>query len=412
MKVTRAGALSCALGLYVTFSAVSVPAAEQPAVENRQVADALTEAKELADGKKWDAALAALRRAQQVPGKSAYAEYKIEEFTGYVLAQQRRYGDAASVFARLAESDQAPRADVERHLSTAAQLYLQTRQYSKAAELAKRALRMRPGDLRLLELSGEAQYLAREFKGAAKTLQLLVATTERKGDKPQERWLQLMLDSYYKLDDREAVAATWDALLRHYPKQKYWEAVLDDKIASVDSQPLEFGYRRLMFDLGLLTEAADYEELAMRAIDVGLPGEAVRVMKAALDPATLSLAESKRAHFRRVLRYAEDQVAKERATLEALAESAESAATGQPSVELGRAYLGYGRYDEAISALRSGIEKGNLENADRARVDLGIAYLNNDETEQATRTFAQVEAGSEWRDLAELWSLRATTGER
>jgi Tfp pilus assembly protein PilF len=381
-------------------------AADKPAVENRQVADALTEAKTLADKKQWEAALAAVKRAQQVPDKSPYAEYKIDEFMGYILTQQHKYGDAAAVFARLADSSQASREDVDRHLSTAAQLYLQAKQYPKAAKLATRALETNRGDARLLELSGESRYLAGDYEGAARTMQQLVKATERSGGTPREKWLKIILDSYYKLDDRDQAAAAWDALLRHYPKQEYWEAVLDQKLAQVDSDTLEFGYRRLMFELGLMSDDGDYEELAMRAIDVGLPGEAVRVLNAGLDNGALS--SSDRPHFHRILKYAEDQFAKERATVAALAERAQTADSGTPSVALGRFYLGDARYDEAISALRRGIEKGNLDRPDQARIDLGIAYLGNDQAEQATKTFAQVDVNSEWRDLAELWSLHAT----
>jgi tetratricopeptide (TPR) repeat protein len=234
-----------------------------------------------------------------------------------------------------------------------------------------------------------------------------VVSTEKGGGTPREKWLQLILDSYYKLEDRDGITAAWEGLLHHYPKQRYWQAVLDQKIASADSEPLEFGYRRLMFELGVLTGDADYEELAMRAIDVGLPSEAVRVLEAGFDSG--ALAGSRRAHFRRMLEYAEEQVRKQRATLGGLAEDARAAATGEPSVKLGRTYLADARYDEAIAALSRGIQKGSLDSADRARTDLGIAYLNNDQAEQATRTFARVDANSEWRNLAELWSLHATT---
>ena len=63
-------------------------------------------------------------------------------------------------------------------------------------------------------------------------------------------------------------------------------------------------------------------------------------------------------------------------------------------------------YDQAIAALRRGIQKGAFEHSDQARIDLGVAYLKSGETKQARESFAAVNADSEWRGLAELWSLR------
>ena len=46
-------------------------------------------------------------------------------------------------------------------------------------------------------------------------------------------------------------------------------------------------------------------------------------------------------------------------------------------------------------------------NSDQTRIDLGVAYLKSGEAKQARETFAAVKADSEWRGLAELWSVRA-----
>ena len=69
-------------------------AAEQ-AVSNKDVAKYLTEARSLAGGKRWDAAWAALEKAERVPDASPYTRYKIDEFKGYVLTQQHKDAEAA-----------------------------------------------------------------------------------------------------------------------------------------------------------------------------------------------------------------------------------------------------------------------------------------------------------------------------
>jgi hypothetical protein len=384
--------------------AAAAAGSDQPAVVNKDVARSLTEAKTQADKKQWESALDALQKAEQVRDKSPYAEYKIDEFRAYVLTQQREYAAAAPVYAKLGESQQASREERARHWKTASQLFLQSKQHAKAGDAAGRALALNPGDTALLELSGESLYLAGEFKRSAQALEALLDAIRKKGDKPQEDWLQILLSSYHKLGDEQRIARTWETLLRYYPRPDYWRRVLMMKTDAEQPEALALAYRQLKFDLGLLSRPDDYEELAMGSIEAGAPALAVRVLQSGLEKG--ALAGANEARFRRMLAYARDEAAKSKAFLPQMAQQAQRASTGLASVALGRAYLGFQQYDEAIAAMRGGIEKGQLDDPDQARLYLGIAYLKRDQREHARHAFAAVDAESRWRELAQLWSLR------
>jgi tetratricopeptide (TPR) repeat protein len=379
-------------------------AAEQ-AVSNKDVAKYLTEAKNLAAGKRWDAAWAALEKAERVPEASPYVAYKINEFKGYVLTQQRKYAEAAALFDQLAKSESASDDERNGHLKTASQLYMRGKQYDKSARAAEAALAKAPNDPALLELAGQSRYLAGDFRGAAARIGQLVAATERKAGQPQEAWLQILLDSYYRLNDRKEISQTWAMLLRHYPKPEYWRNVLKLRSAERHSEQVELYYLALKFDVGMLDDAADYEALALGAIDLGLPDDAVRVLEAGLRKGTLAGKHEPR--FRRMLAHAQAETAKSAARVKDLAQQAQRATTGQLDAAIGRVYLGQRMYDHAIAALRKSLQKGELQHSDQARIDLGVADLKNGKTQQARDTFADVKSDSEWRDLAELWSLRA-----
>src|SRR5262245_44653742 len=105
------------------WAALPSPAAEQ-AVNNKDVAKYLTEAKDLAGSKRWEAAWAALEKAERVPDASPYSQYKITEFKGYVLAQQHKDAAAAALFEQLAKSESASADERIGHLKKASQLYL------------------------------------------------------------------------------------------------------------------------------------------------------------------------------------------------------------------------------------------------------------------------------------------------
>ena len=390
-------------------AAMPSPAAEQ-AVSNKDIAKYLTEAKDLANGKHWDAAWAVLEKAERVPDASPYAKYKIDAYKGYVLTQQHKDAEAGALYEQLAKSEAASADERIDHLKKASQLYLRAKQYEKSARTAQAALEKQPNDPALLELAGQSQYLAGDFRGAAARIAQLVTATERKGGQPPEASLQLLLNSYYQLKDRQQIAQAWEMLLRHYPKPEYWRNVLQLKTAQRHSKQVDYYYLALKFDVGMLDSPADYETLALGAIDLGMPEDGVRVLETGLSKGVLAGEHEPR--FRRMLAHAQAETAKSADDVKDLAQQAQRASSGQLDVDIGRIYLSQRMYDRAIAALRKGIQKGGLEQSDQVRIDLGVAYLKSGETQQARETFAAVKTDSEWRALAELWSLRANEASR
>ena len=401
---TRTSVQTTIAALLLCCVAMPSSAAER-AVNNQDIAKYLTEAKDLAAGKRWDAAWAALEKAERVPDASPYSKYKIGEYKGYVLTQQHKDAEAGALFEQLAQSESASPDERTDHLRKASQLYMHAKQYEKSARAAETALDKQPNDPALLELAGQSKFLAGDFRGAAARIAQLVAATERKGAHPQEATLQLLLNSYYQLKDRQQIAQTWETLLRHYPKPEYWRNVLQLKTAQRHSKQVDYYYLALKFDVGMLEDPADYETLALGAIDLGMPEDGVRVLQTGLSTGVLAGEHEPR--FRRMLAHAQAETAKSSDDVKNLAQQAQRASSGQLDVNIGRIYLRQRMYDRAIAALRKGIEKGALANSDQTRIDLGVAYLKSGETKQARDTFAAVKADSEWRGLAELWSVRA-----
>ena len=122
------------------WAATPSTAAEQ-AVSNKDVAKYLTEAKDLAGSKRWDAAWAALEKAARVPDLSPYTKDKIDEYKGYVLTQQHKDAEAGALFEQLAKSESASADERNDRLKKASQLYMRAKQYEKAARARKQLSR-------------------------------------------------------------------------------------------------------------------------------------------------------------------------------------------------------------------------------------------------------------------------------
>jgi len=408
LKLARGLAVGIVPAAIVLTPAV-VQAAEQGSrkITTRAVAEPLKKAQDAMGKKQWDTALAEIKKAQAVTKKTPFEAYQIDEFLGYVLIQQKKYGEAAPVFERVLNSGMLPAEQVDERTKTVAQLYFQVKDYGKAAQWSKRWVDKHPGDQEMGVLLAQSYYLLKDYKSAAATMSNVVSRAERAGRTPQENWLQIVMSSKFNLDDRDGIGEALKKLVRYYPKDEYWANLLDIYRRKADGDRVTLGYYRLMNDVGALKDKGDYVEMAQLAIDAGVPGEAQHVVEKGVELGTLkSTDKTEQGRYDRLLTSAKKLATEDQASLAQLSKEAEKATKGQPSVALGQAYLSYGKYQDAIKALTSGIAKGGLLDADEAHISLGIAYMKSGQKDLARKAFQAVKDASKWEQLAELWTLR------
>jgi len=413
--MTRARSIALALTLAMgtvsaagLLSATTAQAAEPAGkVTTKAVAEPLKKAQEAMKNKQWDAALAAIKQAQASEKKTPFEAYQIDEFLSYVLVQQKKFTEATPVFERMLNSGFMPPDQVDDRTKTVAQLHFQNKDYKKAVEWGKKYLEKHPGDETISVLVGQSYYVQNDYKNAASTMTGVVANAEKGGRTPPENWLQIVLSSHFKLDNKDGIADALRKLVRYYPKPEYWENLLDIYRRKNNGDRVTLGFYRLMNDVGTLKQADDYMETAQLAMDAGVPGEAQAVMEKGVQNGTLkSDDKTKQGRYDRLLAGAKKSATTDKASLAQLAKEAEKATQGQAYVALGQAYLSYGMFDEAIDALKKGLAKNGVTDVDEAQISLGIAYLRKNQKDLARQAFKTVKAESKWHNLAELWEIR------
>ena len=413
--MTRARSIALALTLAMgtvsaagLLSATTAQAAEPAGkVTTKAVAEPLKKAQEAMKNKQWDAALAAIKQAQASEKKTPFEAYQIDEFLSYVLVQQKKFTEATPVFERMLNSGFMPADQVDERTKTVAQLHFQNKDYKKAVEWGKKYLDKHPGDEGISVLVGQSYYVLNDYKNAATTMMAVVTAAEKGGRTPTENWLQIVLSSQFKLDNKDGIADALKKLVRYYPKTEYWENLLDIYRRRDTSDRVTLGFYRLMNEVGTLKQDDDYMETAQLAIDAGVPGEAQAVMEKGVQNGTLkSDDKTKQGRYDRLLAGAKKSATTDKASLAQLAKEAEKATQGQAYVALGQAYLSYGMFDEAIDALKKGLAKNGVTDVDEAQISLGIAYLRKNQKDLARQAFKTVKAESKWHNLAELWEIR------
>jgi tetratricopeptide (TPR) repeat protein len=407
-------AISLALGAAlpaVTLLAPAAQAAEQAQnkITTKAVAVPLKAAQEAMQKKQWDAALTDIKKAAAVEKKTPFEAYQIDEFMGFVLIQQKKFGEAAPVFERMLNSGMVPAEQVDERTKTVAQLYFQVKDYNKSAQWAKKWLDKHPNTEDMGILLGQSQYLLNDFKGAAATMMNVVNNAEKAGRKPDENWIQIVLSSQFKLDNKDGIGDALKKMVRYYPKPDYWANLLDIYRRKGNGDAMALGYYRLMNDVGVLKDKGDIVEMAQLALDAGVPGEAQATVEKGMSDGVLKVADkTEQGRYDRLLASAKKQADLDRKSLNQLAAEADKSTSGQPHIALGEAYLSYGDIDKAIAALQKGISIGTgVTDIDQANIALGMAYLKKGQKAEAKKAFDTVKDGSKWNDLADLWAIRA-----
>lgn len=409
MKKLSVTVAALALCLSATVSLVSqnVLAAADKQEVSAKVGKPLQEANAATQKKQYEEALAKVKEASAVPEKTAFEEFKINQVIVAPLIGLKRYNEAAAAIEKQIDSGLLSPGEAETATKNIITLYAQNNQSAKLLEYIPKWIKSHPNDTDMVYALAGVQYRSGQLKAAKETLEGLISTAEKSGQRPKEDWLKTLALTDYKLADNKMDKAFLNVIeksLRFYPNPTYWQQLLSGLKGQDMNDSTKFQLFRLMLAVGVLKSGDDYVELAQLANSFGFPAEGVNVLNAGFANKELGDGDSKERDTRK-LTWMKGLMEKDKAELATDEQRAKASPDGQQDVLLGEDLIGYGQYAQAIEAIERGLKKGNVKKPDQAQMALGIAYYNNKQKEQARNAFKQVSAGSELRRIAELWIL-------
>lgn len=387
------------LGVAGTLALVPVAAQAQQKV-SAKVGVPLKAAQEAIQKKRWDAALAKIREADGVPGKTAFDQYKINEMLWYVYLQQGRNADAARILEQQIASGQMPAGEKVQRTKTLAQLYARAGNYGKSAQLAQQYLKSAPGDKDMQLLVANSYFQQKNYKGAIAAAEQVM----KSGGTPSQDLLQLVLRSNYELGDSAGTARALEQLLKYYPSTDTWGRVLDGYIKQTKHDDELMALYRLAEDVGTLNDARQYTDMTQALVVGGFGIEGERIMQKGIAANLFQGEELNRA--KRTLDAAKRKADAERAALPKAGGQLAAAKTGQEIERVGELYFSAGDYANAAGALQKAIAKGGLEDADRANMLLGIALKRKGDKAGAMKAFDAIK-DPKFAEVAKLWKTAA-----
>ncbi|HJV96837.1 MAG TPA: hypothetical protein VJ608_12405, partial [Albitalea sp.] len=166
-----------------------------------EVGKPLQAAQELIRAQKFKDALAKVREADAVGGKTAGESYLIERMR---IAAASGAGDvetAAKSFEAISATGKVSPADKQRMIESLAGAYYRAHDYAKTMQWGQRYFKEGGTSPAIRTLLIQAQYLGGDFAGAARELTTEIQAAEKAGSAPAEDRLKLLVNATLKLND-------------------------------------------------------------------------------------------------------------------------------------------------------------------------------------------------------------------
>jgi tetratricopeptide (TPR) repeat protein len=241
----------------------------------------------------------------------------------------------------------------------------------------------------------EQQYivLAQAYYSTMDYMNAAMVAKAASDQKPSPETLGLLLNSQAKLKDDAGYRVTLDKLATVSAQPEVWGQIMDFALSTKDLQEHHLlNLYRLAMLVGTMRDV-DYSAMATIDLSNGLPNEAKEAL-------------TKGNRTGDLVTQANQMLANDQGSLTALAAEAGKAPNGEIDIKLGESYLTYARYDEAIAALRKGIEKGGLKDMPDAQTTLGIALYKAGKKDEALNEFRKAEmASNSAGPVAHAWVL-------
>jgi hypothetical protein len=370
-----------------------------------EVGKHLKDAAALIKANKHREALAKVREAEGVAGRTAAENNAIE---GYRFSAAMGVSDADSMARafdvlkpRLAGAQQL------QYMEAIAGTYLRANNAPKALEWANRYFAAGGSSATMKTVQQQAQFKSGDMSAVLKDTLAEVQAEEKAGRAPSQDKLNLLLYAAQKKHDAHAEALATEKLLNYYPRKELWAQILGGLPQKKGFSP-RFGMDvyRLKLATGNMRGADDYMEMAQLAAQAGFPEEGKKIVEQGLAANILGQG-AEGARHKRLLDLMVKKIAEGKAALPEAERAANDSKSGDELIKLGLAQVFGGDKATGLKLVDAGVAKGNFKRADDAKFYQGLAYHTAGDTAKAQQAWRTVKGTDGSGELARLWIIHS-----
>jgi uncharacterized protein HemY len=399
-RLAHVGFVMAALGFTAATPVLGLSSAYAAETTRPEVGNPLQAAQALMKQGKNKEALAKVREAENVGGKSAHESFLIERVRASAAMSAGDYETAAKAFENLIASGKLNAGEREQFTTGLIGIYIRAKDYNKANAAILRALKDRD-DPKLRAYLIQNYYQMGNYAQAQKEL----ANELKGGRTPSEDQLELMANLYNKSNDKANYLATIERLAATYPKPQYWVDLLQRLQAKPGfSNRLSVDIYRLKLANGLIKKPSEYLEMAQLVLQAKAPAEALKIIDKGYKAGALGVGPEAARH-QRLKDLAEKTLAENNKTLVATQAALVKDKDNEGLLALGYGLVQAGQADKGLPMMEEAIKAGNLKNPEDAKLHLGLAYAAAGKKSQAITTLKTVGGNEGASDLARYWIM-------
>jgi hypothetical protein len=353
---------------------------------SRVIAKEMTAAQKALQASQWAEAIKNLEAAETKPGLNAFDKKTIYDFKGFAYVKLNNLKAAEQAYeAALATGAYTPE-DAGKTTRMLFRLSAGNQQYAKAAEYGKQVAESgaaTPDDLAILS---QIYFLQKDCKSSSQWADKAIAAFRKAGEAPKENLYQFKLQCASDASDTPGMAAVLVDLIRLTNKTNYWNTLLRIERQEERDDHNTLMLYRVMYDTNSMTAGSDYIEMAQLLGDSALPAEAQTVLEKAMSSGLIN--DQQKERTTRLLNSFKSRAEADKKGLTQLDAEAKKNAAGELDVKLGEVYYGLGDYQNAVTAINRGLQKGQVKHLDEAYVYLGRSQVALKNSADAKKAFA------------------------
>jgi tetratricopeptide (TPR) repeat protein len=402
------------LGLLVaTFSfapqgsfAADAEKTEKTQVLSRVIAKEMTQAQKDLQAGKYQDALTNLDAALTKSPLTAFDKFKIADFKGFAYVKLNNFKAAQENYEQaLATGLYTPQEAGEKE-RTLFRLTASNQQYAKAIEFGKQASETPTFTTDDIGVMSQLYYLQKDCKDSGIWAEKAMAAERKAGEAPHENLYQFKLQCASDAGDNPGMITALVDLIRLTNKTNYWNNLLRiERQDERDDHNLLMIYR-IMYNTNSMQQGSDYIEMAQLLGDAALPSEAWAVLDKASSQGLIKDEQQERTG--RLSGYLKTRADADKQGLPQPDAEASKNPAGEADVKLGEVYYGAGDYQNAVTAINRGLQKGKVKHLDEAYVYLGLSQAQLKNIPEAKKAFGQLKSVPEISQrVLRLWDLYA-----
>ena len=374
----RVGFLSVAMMLALVCAAVSPQtafAAEKEQQISRGIAKEMTAAQKALQANQWQEALknldAAEAKANDKPPLTPFDMKTIHYFKAFANVKLNNLKAAQTEFEKALATGAASAEEKAQYTKTLFGIAASTQQFQKAIDYGKEmsdAGSATPNDLAII---AQSYFQLKDCKNSAVWVDKAVAASRKAGEAPKENLYLFKLQCASDASDNAAMIPVLTDLIKLNNKSSYWNTLLRIERQDERDDHNTLMLYRVMYDTNAMTVGSDYVEMAQLLGDAALPAEAQAVLEKAMAAGLITDAQKERTN--RLLNSFKTRADSDKKGQTQFDAEAKKSPAGELDVKLGEVYYGLGDYQNAVTAINRGLQKGQIKHQDEAYVYLALA---------------------------------------